>query len=161
MEGTEHKEVGTRLLHVADRQWNHNLPGKTAYKPSWPGHYLGRVGGTWKEIMENDKKKWFHFCIQYRKEEKERINIQVYIKNRYTVKNKSYGGGYKVILHSMWNSPTRNIMWLHFHSTRHNFAKQRLKPSKWAAGRFTLGNPTSLLSEIEHYLQILTWSTTF
>ena len=35
--------------------------------------------------MENDKKKWFHFYLQYRKEEKEKINIQVYFKNQNTL----------------------------------------------------------------------------
>lgn len=34
--------------------------------------------------MENDKKKWLHFYLQYRKEEKEK-NIQVYFKNQNTL----------------------------------------------------------------------------
>lgn len=73
--------------------------------------------------MANDKKKWFHFYLRYRKEEKEKLNIQVHFKN------KNYEVSYKVILFSIWNSPTRNIMYLHLNSIVHNSAKQRIKLS--------------------------------
>lgn len=45
-----------------------------------------------------------------------------------TVKNKNYEVCYQIILHSILNSPTRNLRWLHLNSILHNFAKQRLKP---------------------------------
>lgn len=64
---------------------------------------IKRNNGKWEKEMVS-------FYLQYRKEEKEKLNIQAYFKNQYPVKNKNYKACYKVILSSIWNSPTRNIM---------------------------------------------------